>query len=221
MDGTGALFRDFRQILPTELDVRTISYDEDRHQTYEQLADQVKLQTPIDEPYVVIAESYSGPVASLLAANPVGNLLAVVLVASFVSRPCGHLGSWLATLVPTAMFRFPMPDWALRWLLLDSEASSELISAVKNAIARVRPDVLARRFRDALRADCTLELRRSTARIVYLYSRSDRLLGTRGIRGILTARPNAEIVEVPGPHLLLQCAPASTLAVLRSAGLLP
>src|SRR5258708_10534761 len=120
MDGTGTLFKAFIQLLPDGIDVRVASYPEDTYLTYEQLAERVMKVVPDSSPYVIIAESYSGPVASLAAAHPVGNLRAVVFVSSFVSLPCGHIGSWIAKVVPTALFRWRAPVWILRWFLMNS-----------------------------------------------------------------------------------------------------
>jgi hypothetical protein len=102
---------------------------------------------------------------------------------------------------------------------MDSATTPERISEAQDAIARVRPEVLAGRLRDALNADFSGILRGCTVRIVCLFSESDRLLGTRGLRGFLAAKPNIETVKVAGPHFLLQCAPDSSMAVLRKIGL--
>ncbi len=216
MDGTGTLFKAFIQLLPEGIDVRVVSYPEDTYLTYEQLAERVTKVVPDSAPYVIIAESYSGPVASLLAAQPVGNLQAVVFVSSFVSLPCGRIGAWIAKVVPIALFHLRAPTWILRWFLMNSDTPPEMISEVRDAITRVLPDVLARRFRDALNADYVPILRNCTVRIVCLLSESDRLLGTRGLRGFIAARPDIETVKIAGPHFLLQCAPDSCFAVLRN-----
>lgn len=70
MDGTGILLRPFVDLLPNGIDVKVISYPEDTYLTYEQLAERVLGVVPRSEPYVIIAESYSGPVACLIAAHP-------------------------------------------------------------------------------------------------------------------------------------------------------
>jgi pimeloyl-[acyl-carrier protein] methyl ester esterase len=220
MDGTGILFKPFLRLLPAGLDVRVVSYPEDKHLTYEQLAEWVTALIPPSAPYVIIAESYSGPVACLLAARPVGNLQAVVFVASFVSFPCGRIGAWIAKVVPTALFRLRAPAWFVRWFLMNSATPPELVSEVQDAIARVRADVLARRLRDALKADFATTLQRCTVRVMCLFPASDRLLGVRGLRGFLTAKPDIETPKIAGPHLLLQCAPDGTLAVLRKMGII-
>jgi hypothetical protein len=211
MDGTGALFEPFIRLLPGDVDVRVARYPEDTYLTYEQLAERVATLIPVGSDYLIVAESYSGPVAALLAAHPVGNLRAVVLVASFVSLPLGRVGKWIAMVVPTAVFRLRLPAWFLRWLLMDSP---DMVSAVQSAIARVKPAVLAQRFRDALAADYASVLATCAVRIVQLRPTADRLLGTRSHRGF------GEVVSVTGPHLLLQCAPEASLAALRELGLL-
>jgi pimeloyl-[acyl-carrier protein] methyl ester esterase len=220
MDGTGVLFEPFIRLLPEGVDVRVVRYPEDTHLTYEQLAERAASVIPIEKAYLIVAESYSGPVATLLAAHPFGNLQAVVLVSSFVSLPLGRAGRWIAKVVPTAVFRWRAPAWILRWFLMDSATPPDLISAVQGAIARVRPEVLVQRLRDALTVDFAAALAACTVRIVYLWPAADRLLGTRGLRGCLAAKADLEVVKVAGPHFLLQCAPASSLAVLRELGLL-
>lgn len=219
MDGTGILFKEFIRLLTDEIEARVVRYPEDECLTYEQLAERVVRAAPIGQPYVIIAESFSGPIAALLAAHPVGNLRAVVLVSSFVSFPGGPLGTYIAKLFPAALFRLPAPAWLLRWLLMDSAAASDAISDVQAAIARVRPEVLAGRLRDALNADFSESLGDCAVRVVYLVAGSDRLLGTRGLRGILAVKPDVETVGISGPHLLLQCAPYDCLAALRKLGL--
>ncbi len=218
LDGNGILLRPFVELLPIGIDVKVVSYPEDTYLTYEQLVKRVSDMVPSSEPYVIVAESYSGPVACLLAAHPVGDLRAVVFVASFASLPWGRIGPWIAKLVPTALFRSRMPAWILRWIFMDADTRPEMISEAQDVIARVRPDVLAQRLRDSLNADFVPMLRDSTVRMVCLFPESDRLLGTRALRRLLAARPDIETVRIAGPHSILQCAPARSLAILQKIG---
>jgi hypothetical protein len=103
---------------------------------------------------------------------------------------------------------------------MDSATPRETVSAAQDAIASVRPEVLTRRLRDALNADFAVTLKHCTVQIVYLLSGSDRLLGSRGLRGLLAARADIETVKIDGPHFLLQCAPESSLAALLKIGIL-
>lgn len=219
MDGTGLLFREFARGLPDGVAAEVLSYPEDKYLTYTQLAQRVVSVLPANEPYVIIAESYSGPVAALLAAHPVGNLQAVVFVSSFISFPHDRIGRWIAKVLPVLLFRLRAPAWILRRRLLNSAATPELIAEMQNAVKRVSPEVLARRLREALNADFSEILKACTIRIVCLLPESDRVLGTRGLYGFLAARPDIEIVRIAGPHCLLQCAPDDSLAALQKLGL--
>lgn len=216
MDGTGKLFEAFVRLLPEVSETCIVSYPVDRHLSYEQLAETVVNIVPPSAPYVIIAESYSGPVAALVAARRIGDLRAVVFVASFLALPMGRSGRWIAKAMPAALFKWRPPARILQWLLMDPSASAELISDLQNAIASVRPEVLRQRLRDAGNADFGAVLQQYHGRIIYLFSRTDRLLGIRGLRGFLAADPRIETVEIEGPHLLLQCAPEKCLAALRS-----
>jgi hypothetical protein len=80
-DGTAELFKRFIKELPTNVEVTL---------DYEQLAE-LAFELPQEKPYIIIAESYSGPVATTLATRSAGDLRAIVLVASFVARPLGLL----------------------------------------------------------------------------------------------------------------------------------
>ena len=103
---------------------------------------------------------------------------------------------------------------------MDADTPPEMISETQDVIARVRPEVMAQRLRNSLNADYAPILRDSTVRLVCLLPESDRLLGTRGLRGFLAAKPGIETVKIAGPHSILQCAPASCLDVLQRIGVL-
>src|SRR6516162_4262593 len=115
MDGTGTLFGPFISRLPESVRVEIVTYPEQEFLDYEQLGERVRAGLPRIGPYVIIAESYSGPLALSLAVRPVGDLRAIVLVSSFVSRPRGRIGARVATLPLKHRPRLRPPDWVLRW----------------------------------------------------------------------------------------------------------
>jgi len=219
MDGTGELFEPFVQAMPPHIEVVRVRYPGAIRLSYAQTAELVLGQLPTKRPYVIIAESYSGPIAIRLAAQNLPALRAIVLVASFCERPAGLAGNWLSGLPLETIFRLPIPNWFLRWLLMDSQTSAELIAACQSAISQVRPDVLAARMRDVLAVDCSEEVRGCPTRIVCLNAANDRLIARRGQLGFQRARPDIEMVPIAGPHLLLQCAPQAVVTKLEEMGL--
>ena len=87
MDGTGDLFRPFIDSLPSNFSPTIVSYPRDRIAGYEELGNYLSDAVPREAPYVVVAESFSGPVAVEHAAKQPSNLEALILIGSFVSNP--------------------------------------------------------------------------------------------------------------------------------------
>ena len=67
MDGTGRLFKPLRDSLPEEMNVMTVSYPREEPLGYSDLLTLVRRSLPRD-PFVLVAESFSGPIGIELAA---------------------------------------------------------------------------------------------------------------------------------------------------------
>jgi pimeloyl-ACP methyl ester carboxylesterase len=211
------LFHYFVNCLGPDIDALVFSYPNDRHLSYPELAERVAEAAPRDRPFVVIAESYSGPVAALLAAQPPGNLRAVVLAASFVSFALGAAGPWLKPLARPILFA-RAPGFLIRLVLGTFRMPQDIVDRVKASASRVRPEVLALRARAAIRADYRSSLRDARVRVVWLQPTADRLLGRAPLRQARAVRPDLEVVELDGPHLLLQTAPEACLLAMQKLG---
>lgn len=85
LDGTGRLLSDFAKAVSFGHDVEVISYPSSLV-TYGDLDLWLGDRLP-SEPFVLIAESFSGPLALSIAASQPHNLLAVVFVATFARSP--------------------------------------------------------------------------------------------------------------------------------------
>lgn len=215
MDGTGRLFRWFIAKLPAGIEPQVVSYPPNVALSYDELSHRVSRELPAESPYIIVAESFSGPVAVLLSASAGPNLQAIVLVASFVKS--ARKARLMARLVGPLRMR---PGWALRLLMLNSASCVEVLPCLEQAIASVRPEVLRGRFQNVLEVDVSEALAKCPVRVVYLSADQDRLLGQRGLQGVLQARPSTEVFSIAGPHLLLQCHPEAAVAALQQAGLL-
>jgi pimeloyl-[acyl-carrier protein] methyl ester esterase len=147
MDGSDSLATDFRAALPASISTSAVTYPRDRCLGYDALELQVREHLAgLRAPYVLLAESFSGPLAIRIAAAPPDGLRAIVLVATFHSTP---LSPWLRFVTGPALFRWPMPLWAVRRYMLGPSASVSLCTRFAAAAALVRPEVLAARAREA------------------------------------------------------------------------
>lgn len=219
MDGSGALFEPFLRALPPHIRTVTLSYPSQTPLSYAQLAQYVRTSLPKDEPYILLAESFSGPVALLLAAEGDWNLRAIIFVASFASTPLGVWGRVIAPIPWETLFRIQPPIRVLRWLLMEPSTPHETALAVRKAIGCVKPWVLASRIKEALRADHTRALG-CPIRLIYFQAGRDRLIRKRISARLCQVFPQVEFVTIPGPHLLLQCAPQACVSAMNNLGLL-
>jgi pimeloyl-[acyl-carrier protein] methyl ester esterase len=69
MDGTGELFKDLLAKLSGEFETEVVRYPTDRYLSYQQLKELVQISTPASAPYVLVAESFSTPLAVLCTAG--------------------------------------------------------------------------------------------------------------------------------------------------------
>jgi len=207
MDGTGELFSEFAAALSADFEITTVQYPTERCLSYSELEDFVRAACPISGPFVLLAESYSTPLAIKCAASRPGNLEGLVLCAGFATSPVRgwrRFGGWL--LAPL-MFRVPLPSLAARLWLVGPEALPSLLEAVRSAVSSVKSKVLAARLRAVLACDVREEIGQVAVPILYLQAKQDRLVSASCLEELRRIKPQMAVAALEGPHLLLQRKP--------------
>lgn len=87
LDGTGRLFVDFVAALGAEVEVTVASYPTDTPLGYAELTAVARSFLPPDQPFFLLAESFSGPIAISIAQSSPPGLLGVALCCSFARNP--------------------------------------------------------------------------------------------------------------------------------------
>jgi pimeloyl-[acyl-carrier protein] methyl ester esterase len=87
MDGTGSLFSEFIAALPRGLEPVVVTYPLDRSMNYAELEQLPRARLPTERPFILVGESFSGPIAISLAASKPAGLRGLVLVCSFARSP--------------------------------------------------------------------------------------------------------------------------------------
>ena len=161
MDGAGSLFDPLLQCLSADTQAKVVSYPDQVHLSYRQLEELVVGQLPVSGKYIIVAESFSGPLALRVAERVVGDgcLEAVVLVASFAYQPLGCKGFVLARLPLRLILGMRLTDFVLRTLLLGESASGDIVKSTGEVIGRIAPAV----------------------RVVAVFAERDRLLGGEAV----------------------------------------
>ena len=190
-----------------------VSYPGDSQLAYSELLPIVLGALPADRPFVLLGESFSGPLAIMAAAAHPTGLVGVVLCASFIRNPHPYVPSVLATAIRSPFLRL-FPRFSQVKALLGGHSSPSLRSLTREALSRVAPAVLAGRIREVLRVNVVQQLRARTVPILYLRARSDFVVPAWNVTAILKVCPDLQVASLPGPHMVLQASAAAAAEAL-------
>jgi pimeloyl-[acyl-carrier protein] methyl ester esterase len=163
MDGTGTLFEPIRRTLEPHFTLRIITYPKHEILGYEGLEKHIQ---PLiaSERFVLLGESFSGPLAISIAAKRPPGLCGVILCCSFARNPRPNL-AFLKGLL-SLWFSRQIPPYALTQLatpmLLGGLASQSVKALLENALRKVSPAVMNHRTQEVLAVDVVRSLSCST-----------------------------------------------------------
>ena len=205
LDGTATLHSEFCAAASHSFgSVTVIPYPPQQSLDYRTLEALVRAALPATETFVLLGESFSGPIVLSIAADPPTNLIGVVLSTSFDRPPVPRLSPFaaLARFAPVRLVPLSMLSW---WLLGRWETPG-LKASLQGALRAVSPSVLRFRAATALRTK-TPALAAISVPGLYLRATEDRLLAASAGEHICSSVPQCTITDIAGPHLLLQAAP--------------
>ena len=216
MDGTGEMFEPLmRAIAATSAKskIQILRYPSNQPLNYEELIEFAASRLPTT-PSVLIAESFSGPIAIALAARFPNTIERVVLSTSFVRNPL----PWLALMAPMIDF-LPIahaPIWLMQQQLFNGKATPELNLALARAINSVSSAVMRTRLKAIFSVDASKSLRLLTQPVLYLQADADRLVAEHCAQEVKSALASTTIRRLEGPHCLLQIAPTQAWQAIQT-----
>jgi pimeloyl-ACP methyl ester carboxylesterase len=214
MDGTGTLFDPFLAVLPPHIQPRVIAYPPDSVLGYADLERHVRAALPVDEPFVLLAESFSGPLGIAIAAAPPPGLRGLILCCTFARNPRPRLAplARIGDHLPLTA----LPSTAMSFFLFGPFGTPPLRAALARALASVRPVVLRSRLLAIAAIDVTPALRRVAVPMLYLRALNDRLVPRAAGDVIRSNAPAIGLREMAGPHALLQASPVASFEAMRA-----
>lgn len=217
LDGTGKLFAELVKSLDPGVSAIVVAYPRDQPMGYEELDTLVMSvlnKLPPDQRYVLLGESFSGPLAIRIAARAPAGLVGLILSASFAKNPFPWLG-WtrpLAAYLPVKS----LPRWVRAPLMWGSLSPERAPSQMERAMSGVSAAVIRQRIAAVLTVDETSALERVRIPTMVLRATRDRVIPAAAARRIRKILPQAQFLEIAAPHLLLQTRPQEcAAAVLR------
>lgn len=213
MDGTGDLFKPLLEHLSKDIAVEIIAYPADKKISYNKLIDYVTAKLPYDDNYLIVAESFSGPIAFAIAKNPPPNLKSVIFVCSFLKPPRKVLT--LSNFIPlSVVFALPVPLWIIKRYLLGNVVSDELVHLFRKSVSSVNKTVLSFRIRQT----SGLAMTKGTVALpcVYIQATNDRLVPPGSVKKFREVISKLEVIKVPGPHFILQANPVKCAHLIEN-----
>jgi pimeloyl-ACP methyl ester carboxylesterase len=202
MDGTEELRADF--VAKLGMPARIVGYPRDRPLDYRQLEDIARQALP-DRPFVIAAESFSGPIGIRLAAEKPSGLRGLVLVGSFARSPL-RLPRFMSQLASS--FALPwVPQKLAASLLMGRDSTASTQRRIIEAMRSVAPAVWQARLRAVLSADASDALRNVSVPVLCIRAAQDKIIAyglAQELQGVL---PQMQIDDVDGPHFLLMARP--------------
>lgn len=194
------------------MDTQIVAYPVDQALGYTELEARVRAALPEGRRCVVLGESFSGPVAIRIAADPPADLVGLILCVTFAKNPYPLL-AWALPWVGRLPVK-SLPRWVRAPFMWGTWSPDHAPDAAERATAAVDAAVLRHRIGAAMAADETGALTRIQIPTLVMRASGDHIVPRASSEHIVHHLPRAELVEIEGPHLLLQSRPNQCAAAV-------
>jgi pimeloyl-ACP methyl ester carboxylesterase len=212
LDGTDKRYTEFIRSLGGGARVEVITYPCDEPLGYDQLEALVRASLPFGQRYFLLGESFSGPLAIRIAANPPRGLAGVILCGTFAKNPLPWL-RWARPLAVRAPIK-SLPRWLRALLLWGSVQPQRAPAHADRAMTGVAAAVVRHRIGEIFDVDESRRLGCIDLPMLILRARGDFIVPRAATQWMLQSAPEAQLAEIDGPHLLLQSRPADCAAAV-------
>lgn len=212
LHGNAELFSKIQNIISPTLDTEFIELPSDGEQDYTTLSTWLNNHLPTGQPRLIIAESFSGPLALRIAKQRPEDIAGIVLVASFCSSP---INPSFALLAQRPLFMVKPPSIALRHFLTGSDADENEVTLLRNAIHKTPASILISRIKAVLGLqEQDIPILTKTP-ILILQAQRDQIIPWDAQQRLEASYPNAKVYWIDAPHLILQHQPKQCLVSIQ------
>ena len=220
LNGTSALFEPLLPYLDDRLEVDCLALPDSGPQDHESLARRLAPRLrAIEAPFVLLGESFSGPLAYRLAQDRPRGLRGVIFAAAFLGCPHPLLSLLPLRLLPLPQRLLTLPS-LLKLFCLGSQADPALIERLRQEIQAIPTALLRARLLGLSQPQVPLQPLELPA--LHLLPLQDRLVMPRASARLEQHCRQLQQVAIAGPHFLLQRQPqACAQAIERFIADLP
>lgn len=207
LHGTSELFSRLLEHLPNGITAELLELPAEGPQDYDFLTSFLNdwLDAQLPGKRILIAESFSGPLALRLASQRRDEIVGAILAASFCHSP---VSAELALLPIRPLFMIKPPKRALRHFLIGDDASLEDVQLLRQVIKNTPPSTLAKRVHTVLELDEEDNpLFKDELPMLFLQAQEDNLIPWEAQQKLEAFYPHADVHWIESPHLILQTHP--------------
>ena len=181
---------------------------------YSKLEAIARAALPAEGPFIILGESFSGPIAVSLAATCSSRLKGLILCCSFVRNPRPVFTGFksLVNMLPVTI----VPKAMLNFFLLGSFSNDALRSTLSSAVAQVSPSAFRARLKAVLSVNVSEKFKALKVPVLYLRATHDRVVPRSSSELVLQLKPRSKVVDVDAPHFLLQAEPVKAAKVVNT-----
>jgi len=206
LDGTGKLFDPLIRQLPKWINPVVISYPKHESYGYQDLMKIVTKSLPKDIDFVLLGESFSGPLSIMIASQRPNRLIGLILCATFVKNPFRFLPSWASCFSVSPIYLLWPATIKLR-AILSRGKYEELVQMALKVIKSVKPKVISTRVKAIFNVNVKPDLVKINVPMLYMRSRKDYLIKKHNVEAIKRLKKDMEVIEIDTQHFLLQLEP--------------
>lgn len=212
--GTDSLYSELvRNLEGRSSDSHSITYPVTLSQDYETLYQWLVEELDLSHPRVIIAESFSSPLAIRLAAEFPHSVKALIIAGGFCSSP---LPAILSALPFQPLMMLNPPKRFIRYFLLDDTSEKELIDKVAESTSALPSKTFAQRVRAilSLKAEpCETQVQAAT---LLIQASRDQVLDKNTQLIMQSHLPHARVHWIDSPHLIFQQYPVYCSELISS-----
>ncbi len=202
LHGSRELYASFVALAPPWASCRPFSLPTVGEQTFDGMAGALEPELRPLEGFVLLGESFSGPIAARLAGRLGQKVALTVLCNPLVEMPLKPPIGLAASLAASRR----TPAWLAAAVLAGGDRS--LGRAALEAVRSLPKEVLGARLASAFSATSEDLVPYLSAPLLVILGRKDRLVSPAHTRALLKSVPFQAVAEIDGPHLIAQTRPA-------------
>jgi pimeloyl-ACP methyl ester carboxylesterase len=213
LDGTGDLFDALAACLASDFTVKVVRYPNDASLGYAGYVELARNAVGTREVFL-LGESFSGPIAVLVATQLGRQIKGLMLAATFLKNP------WPGWLIRRASRTDPetTPKKIRDAILMGSYGDDELRKKVDRIVRDLSRPVREARLRAIAEVDVRDNFAKLDCPVLALHGREDWLVPMMTMQRAVGRKGGARIVAFPAAHMLLQtCAAENAMEILAFA----